>query len=72
LKEITMKYGIATYAGARAAAALAQLVEQSGWDGIFPGDAIWCQDPMIALAAAAMATSHIRLGTMVIPVLLRQ
>ena len=60
------------YASARTAANLAQLAEQSGWDGIFLGDAIWIQDPMIALAAAAMTTSRIRLGTMVIPVPLRR
>jgi len=36
------------------------------------GDAIWCEDPMIALAAAAMVTQRIRLGTMIIPMPLRR
>ncbi len=68
-----MKYGVAIpYGSARSAANLAQVAEASGWDGIFLGDAIWTQDPMIALSAAAMVTSRIRLGTMVIPVPLRQ
>lgn len=68
-----MKYGAALpYCSARNAAELAQLAEQSGWDGVFMGDAIWCEDPMIALAAAAMTTTHIRLGTMVMPVPLRR
>jgi hypothetical protein len=67
-----MKYAVALYASARMAANLAQLAEQSGWDGVFLGDAIWCQDPVVALAAAAMTTSRIRLGTMVIPVPLRR
>lgn len=68
-----MKYGAALpYGSARTAANLAQLAEQSGWDGIFLGDAIWCQDPMIGLAAAAMTTSRIRLGSMVVPVPLRR
>jgi hypothetical protein len=68
-----MKYAAALpYGSARTAANLAQIAEQSGWDGIFLGDAIWCEDPMICLAAAAMNTSHIRLGTMVVPVPLRR
>ncbi len=68
-----MKFGIAIpYGNARTAARLAQLAEQSGWDGIFLGDAIWCEDPMICLAAAAMVTQSIRLGTMVVPAPLRR
>jgi hypothetical protein len=67
-----MKFGLALpYGSARSAANLARAAEQAGWDGVFLGDAIWCQDPMIALAAAAMLTERIRLGTMVIPVPLR-
>jgi len=68
-----MNYGAALpYGSARTAANLAQLAEQSGWDGIFLGDAIWCEDPMICLTAATMTTNRIRLGTMVVPVPLRQ
>lgn len=68
----TMKFGLALpYGSARSAANLARAAEQAGWDGVFLGDAIWCQDPMIALAAAAMLTERIRLGTLVIPVPLR-
>jgi len=67
-----MKYGIALpYTNARTAAKLSQLAEESGWDGCFMGDAIWCEDPMIGLAAAAMTTNRIRLGTMITPVPLR-
>jgi hypothetical protein len=67
-----MKYGLALpYTTPRTVARLSQLAEESGWDGCFLGDAIWCEDPMIALAAAAMTTSRIRLGTMVTPVPLR-
>jgi hypothetical protein len=54
------------------AAKLSTLAEEAGWDGCFLGDAIWCEDPMIALAAAAMTTRRIRLGTMVIPMPLRR
>ena len=67
-----MKYAIALpYTTPRVVARLAQLVEETGWDGCFLGDAIWCEDPMIGLAAAAMSTSRIRLGTMITPVPLR-
>lgn len=68
-----MKFGFTLpYGGARTAAELAQLGEECGWDGCFLGDAIWTQDPMVALAAAAMVTRQIRLGIMVVPVPLRR
>lgn len=68
-----MKYGLALpYNQTRHIAELAQLAEDTGWDGCFLGDAIWCEDPMITLAAAAMTTKRIRIGTMVIPVPLRR
>lgn len=68
-----MKAGVALpYLGARGIARLAGAAEQAGWDGVYVGDAIWCEDPMIGLAAAAMVTSRIRLGTMVIPAPLRR
>jgi len=67
-----MKFGIALpYTTPRVVGRLAQLVEETGWDGCFLGDAIWCEDPMIGLAAAAMTTNRIRLGTMITPVPLR-
>ncbi len=68
-----MKLGIALpYSITRAVPELARKAEEAGWDGIFLGDAIWTEDPMIALAGAAMATDRIRLGTMVTPVPLRR
>lgn len=68
-----LKVGVALpYGSARMVAEMAQLAEQAGWDGCFVGDAIWCEDPLIGLAAAAMTTQRIRLGTMVIPVPLRR
>lgn len=68
----TLKFGLALpMVTPRLVAQLAQLAEQAGWDGCFLGDAIWCEDPMIGLAAAAMVTRRIRLGTMLIPMPLR-
>jgi hypothetical protein len=68
-----MKFGVALpYSSARTMAKLCQLAEESGWDGCFAGDAIWCEDPMIGLAAAAMSTNRIRLGTMILPAPLRR
>jgi len=69
-----LKFGLALPFGSspRIAAKLSNLAEEAGWDGCFLGDAIWCEDPMIALAAAAMRTQRIRLGTMVIPMPLRR
>jgi len=69
----SLKFGAALpYTNARTAAKYASLAEKVGWDGCFLGDAIWCEDPMISLAAAAMSTRHIRLGTMIIPMPLRR
>lgn len=68
-----MKFGVALpYGSARSTARLCQVAEEAGWDGCFMGDAIWCEDPMIALAAAAIVTQRIHLGTMVIPMPLRR
>ena len=59
----------------RTMADLAELAEQSGWDGVFLEDYIVYQnktgtptyDPWICLAAMAMHTQRIRLGTTVTP-----
>lgn len=68
-----LKVGLALpYGSARTAARLAREAEEAGWEGVFVGDAIWCEDAMIVLAAAAANTSRIRLGTMIIPVPLRR
>ena len=68
-----LKFGVALpYVSAREVAELCTLAEETGWDGCFVGDAIWCEDPLIGLAAAAMTTQRIRLGTMIIPMPLRK
>ncbi|WP_394552500.1 LLM class flavin-dependent oxidoreductase [Agromyces sp. MMS24-JH15] len=47
---------------------LAALAERSGWDAFFVWEGIWATDPWSVLAAAAVRTDAIRLGTMLTPV----
>ncbi len=65
-----MKYGLTLpdTVDARTLGELAYQAEESGWDGIFYWDVICGNDPWIALAAAAMRTQRIRIGTMLTPV----
>ncbi len=73
-----MRYGIGlpnggAWGDARTLAGLGRLAEESGWDGVFLEDYIVWQgradvptyDPWVALAAMAMETERIRLGTMI-------
>ncbi len=73
-----MHYGLTLPNGgkwndARTLAELARLAEESGWDGVFLEDYIIWQghqdvptyDPWVALAAMAMQTQRVRLGTTV-------
>src|SRR5690242_15276407 len=64
-----MKYGfVLPFGDARTAAELAKLAEDAGWDGFFTYEAAWGIDAWVSLAAAAMTTSRIRLGTMLSPI----
>lgn len=63
-----MKYGfVLPYGDARQAADMARDLEQAGWDGFFVWEPVWGFDAWMLLAAAAMQTSRIRLGTMITP-----
>lgn len=64
-----MQYGFVYPGGeARTAAELAREAEAAGWDGFFVWDPVWGVDAWVTLAAAAMLTERIRLGTMITPV----
>lgn len=64
-----MKHGfIFTGTDPGLAVELAPLAEASGWDAFFVWEGIWATDPWATLAAAAMVTDRIRLGTMLTPV----
>ena len=64
-----MKFGFVLPAGgAKIAAARAKEAEEAGWDGFFGYESVWGHDAWVSLAAAAMVTDSIRLGTMLTPV----
>jgi alkanesulfonate monooxygenase SsuD/methylene tetrahydromethanopterin reductase-like flavin-dependent oxidoreductase (luciferase family) len=80
-----MQYGLdlpngGPWGDAHTLAELAQLAEDSGWNGVFLEDYIVWQsdqsiptyDPWVALAAIAIKTKHIRLGTSVTPLARRR
>lgn len=63
-----MKYGfVLPWGTARDAAELAAVAERHGWDGFFVWEPVWGVDAWVALGAAAVATSSIRLGTLLTP-----
>src|SRR5215813_10339582 len=76
-QEERMRFGltlpnVGLYGDARTLSELASLAEDAGWDGVFLWDTLHYQadespvcDPWIALAAVAMRTERIRIGTMV-------
>lgn len=79
-----MFYGISIppfgeYADPRTLAALARAAEQAGWDGFFLWDHMIFDpsghpiaDPWVALAAVALHTERMRLGTLITPVARRR
>jgi alkanesulfonate monooxygenase SsuD/methylene tetrahydromethanopterin reductase-like flavin-dependent oxidoreductase (luciferase family) len=46
---------------------LGRLAEEHGWDGVFMAEPVWGTDPWATLGAIAVATSRVRLGTMLTP-----
>ena len=68
MAERVMRYGI-VLPGGTATEQLDQavLAEQSGWDGVFVWEAAYGADAWSLLAAIAVKTAQIRLGTMLTP-----
>ncbi len=65
---MSLKYGFVLPRGdARRAADWARMAEDAGWDGFFVSEPVWGVDAWISLAAAAMQTERIRLGTLLTP-----
>jgi alkanesulfonate monooxygenase SsuD/methylene tetrahydromethanopterin reductase-like flavin-dependent oxidoreductase (luciferase family) len=63
-----MRFGwVLPYGDARTAAELAAVAEEHGWDGFFVWEGVWAIDPWVSLAAVAMRTERIRMGTMLTP-----
>jgi alkanesulfonate monooxygenase SsuD/methylene tetrahydromethanopterin reductase-like flavin-dependent oxidoreductase (luciferase family) len=68
------------YADVAAMADLARIAEEGGWDGLFVWDHVtWLRsdpqpvaDPWILLTAVALATTKLRIGTMITPVARRR
>ena len=79
-----MRFGIsipafADFSDPRVLAETAREAEQAGWDGFFLWDAIFFDptfhpiaDPWVSLAAVAMTTQHMRIGTLVTPIARRR
>lgn len=64
-----MRYGfVVPFPASREFVELAALGESYGWDGIFTWEALFGEDAWVTLGAAAMATTRIRLGTLLTPV----
>ena len=63
-----MRFGaVIPFADEREFTELAAVAEGAGWDMVFSWEAVWGQDAWATLAAAAMVTERVRLGTLLTP-----
>jgi alkanesulfonate monooxygenase SsuD/methylene tetrahydromethanopterin reductase-like flavin-dependent oxidoreductase (luciferase family) len=63
-----MRYGfVVPFADAREFAEIAALGEAHGWDGVFTWESLYGVEAWVTLAAAAMTTQRVRLGTLLTP-----
>jgi alkanesulfonate monooxygenase SsuD/methylene tetrahydromethanopterin reductase-like flavin-dependent oxidoreductase (luciferase family) len=63
-----MRFGfVVPYASTREFTELAAAGERCGWDAVFTWEALWGEHAWVALGAAAMVTTRIRLGTLLTP-----
>src|SRR5262245_21772977 len=64
-----MRFGfVVPHGDAADVAEMATLAEQTGWDGLFVWEGLYGVDAWVSLAAAAMKTDTLRLGTLLTPV----
>lgn len=64
-----MKFGfVVPWGDASDVAAMAVVAEHTGWDALFVWEGIYGVDAWVSLAAAAIGTSTLRLGTLLTPV----
>jgi hypothetical protein len=63
-----MRYGfVVPWADSREFAEVAALGEAHGWDGVFTWESLYGVEAWVTLAAAAMTTERVRLGTLLTP-----
>lgn len=63
-----MKYGFVIPGGdVETLIDIAEQIENAGWDGVFVADGIYGTDPWISLAAIAVRTQRVRIGTLLTP-----
>lgn len=63
-----MQFGfVVPWGDARDIAEMAAVAEECGWDGVYVWESIYGVDAWVSLAAAAMTTTQIRLGTLLTP-----
>ena len=63
-----MKHGfVFPWGDARTASNFAREAENAGWDGFFVWEGVWGEDAWVMLAACAMTTEKIRIGTLLTP-----
>ncbi len=66
--RFTMKYGfVFPWGDARTASEFAREAENAGWDGFFVWEGVYAEDAWVMLAACAMTTTKIRIGTLLTP-----
>lgn len=67
-RHLEMKFGFVLPKGdAGLAVEAAILAEEVGWDGFFMWEPVWGVDAWVSLAAVAVRTQNIRLGTLLTP-----
>jgi alkanesulfonate monooxygenase SsuD/methylene tetrahydromethanopterin reductase-like flavin-dependent oxidoreductase (luciferase family) len=68
-KEKGMKYGFVSPGGdVLDHIEIAEEIEAAGWDAVFVADGVYGADPWVSLAAIAVRTQRVRIGTLLTPV----